>query len=155
MLKKLFFTAAAATALSVPLAGAAWAAPKNNNPPGHPTADPITGAVPEKPGIPGVVGVVADRIGVNPNDVGNALPPGQAFNELKDGKIIVDIPGGPGPTPWTITGGNTPERYASFLSQGGYVVGDKVPGGLGIKSGTPACKSGKTITAPSPELQCN
>ena len=37
MIKKLFITAAAAAAVSVPLAGAAWADPpseKSNNPPG-------------------------------------------------------------------------------------------------------------------------
>ena len=91
MLKKLFVTAAAAAAVSVPLAGVAWATPANNEPPGQ--RDTPSG----QPGIPGVVGEVADSIGANPNP-GQAVPPGQAFKELKDGSITVNIPGGPGPS---------------------------------------------------------
>jgi hypothetical protein len=132
MLKKLFFTAAAATALSVPLAGAAWAVPDDNTPPGQ-REDTAS------PGIPGVVGKAADAIGANPNP-GQALPPGQAFKQLKDGSVDTVI------GPVTITGGNAPERYGDLLRQFGYPVdeGSKVPGGLGVKAGTPACKSGTT-----------
>jgi hypothetical protein len=143
MLKKLFVTAAAAAAVSVPLAGAAWATPANNNPPGHPEPNPISGVTPKKPGIPGVVGVVADVVGTNPNP-GQALPPGQGFKGLKGDSITTDF----GPVP--ITGGNRPERYASFIEQVlpklGIPVGDldKLPTGLGVKAGTPACSSGTT-----------
>ncbi len=132
MFKKLFITAAAAAAVSVPLAGVAWATPANNEPPGQ--RDTPSG----QPGIPGVVGEVADALGVNPNP-GEALPPGQGFKELKDGSVTVNG------VPITIEGGNAPERYADFINQvTGLPVGEKLPGGLGIKSGTPACKSGQT-----------
>lgn len=60
MFKKLFFTAAAAAAVSVPLAGVAWATPANNDPPGQ--RDTNSG----QPGIPGVVGDVADAFHTNP-----------------------------------------------------------------------------------------
>jgi hypothetical protein len=41
MIKKLFITAAAAAAVSVPLAGAAWAdPPSDNNPPGQGATGP-------------------------------------------------------------------------------------------------------------------
>jgi hypothetical protein len=88
-----------------------------------------------------VVGQVADTLGVNPNP-GEALPPGQGFKEIKDGSITVNG------VPITIEGGNAPERYANFLNQvAGIpvgVTGEKLPGGLGIKSGTPGCTSGHT-----------
>ena len=135
MFKKLFIAAAAAAAVSVPLAGAAWAEPANNQPPGQ--RDTNSG----QKGIPGVVGDVADQLGVNANP-GQAVPPGQGFNELKDGFITVTTP--QGPVELTIAGGNTPERYADFLNQLNYPAGDKLPTGLGVKSGTPACKSGQT-----------
>jgi hypothetical protein len=122
MFKRLFFTAAAAAAVSVPLAGVAWATPANNDPPGQ--RDTPSG----QPGIPGVVGQVADAFGTNPNP-GQALPPGQVFSNLKgvyDGK-------------------NTPERYATAInSLTPFEVGETLSPGLGIKSGTPACKSGRT-----------
>ena len=144
MFKKLFFTAAAAAAVSVPLAGAAWAEPANNNPPGHPEPNPISGVTPDKKGIPGVVGVVSDVVGTNPNP-GQALPPGQGLKGLKDGSTINTVFG-----PVTVTGDNRPELYGSFIEQVlpklGIPVGDldKLPTGLGIKAATPACGSGNT-----------
>lgn len=123
MLKKLFVTAAATAAVSVPLAGAAWATPENNEPPGQ--RDTTSG----QPGMPGVVGQVADGYGTNPNP-GEALPPGQVFSNLKD------LPFG---------GKNTPERYANALNALTPVdVGDSLSPGLGVKTGTPACKNGRT-----------
>jgi hypothetical protein len=135
MFKKLLFTAAAAAAVSVPLAGAAWAEPANNEPPGQ--RDTNSG----QPGIPGVVGDVSDALQVNPNP-GEAVPPGQGFKELQDGSVTVNsVP----PRVITIEGGNVPERYADFINDlTGLPTGEKLPPGLGIKSGTPACKSGQT-----------
>jgi hypothetical protein len=133
MLKKLFVTAAAAVAMSVPLAGAAWATPSNNLPPGH--RDTPSG----QPGIPGVVGQVGDAFGTNPNP-GQALPPGQVFSNLKKGVTLPD-----GTTVGPFDGKNTPERYATAInSLLPFDVGDSLSPGLGIKSGTPACKSGRT-----------
>ena len=93
MFKKLFFTAAAAAAVSVPLAGVAWATPSNNEPPGQ--RDTTSG----QPGIPGVVGEVADGFNTNPYP-GQTLPPGQIFSNLED----------------TYLGSNTPERYATAIN---------------------------------------
>ena len=98
MFKKLFFTAAAAAAVSVPLAGVAWATPANNEPPGQ--RDTNSG----QPGIPGVVGDVADAFGTNPNP-GQALPPGQVFSNLKKGVTLED-----GTVVGPFEGRNTPER---------------------------------------------
>jgi hypothetical protein len=135
MFKKLFFTAAAAAAVSVPLAGVAWATPANNEPPGQ--RDTPSG----QPGIPGVVGEVADLFGTNPH-VGEALPPGQVFSNLKKGVTLED-----GTVVGPFAGSNTPERYATAINSlmiPGVNVGDTLSPGLGIKSGTPACKSGRT-----------
>jgi hypothetical protein len=124
MIKKLFITAAAAAAVSVPLAGVAWATPANNEPPGQ--RDTNSG----QPGIPGVVGNVADAFGTNPQP-GEALPPGQVFSNLKG----------------VYEGSNTPERYATAINSlniPGVPTLTTLSPGLGIKSGTPACKSGQT-----------
>ena len=79
MLKKLFVTAAAAAAVSVPLAGVAWATPSDNNPPGQ----GATG-----PGVPHEIGGYLDRSARNANP--NPVPPGKLFNMAKEGF------GGPG-----------------------------------------------------------
>src|SRR5215211_5298819 len=134
MIKKLFITAAAAAAVSVPLAGAAWATPSEqpNNPPGHPESTNT------EPGIPGVTGDVADAFGINPHE-GEALPPGQAFSKLKTGVTLED-----GTVVGPYEGSNTPERYATAIKG---LIGtdlDTLSPGLGIKSGTPACQSGQT-----------
>ena len=76
MLKKLFVTAAAAAAVSVPLAGVAWAEPSSdNNPPGQ---------GPTGPGVPRQAGAYLDSVDangpeepdVNPNGYGNPLSAG-------------------------------------------------------------------------------
>ena len=80
MLKKLFVTAAAAAAVSVPLAGAAWAAPDSNSPPGQNDTGP---------GLPAKLGTFADT-GIKPkpplppdtpslNPSGAPTPPGSVF----------------------------------------------------------------------------
>ena len=65
MLKKLFITAAAAAAMSVPLAGVAWA-----DPPSQPNDPPGQGGVPREAG---------DYLG-SPDPVS----PGNVFNQAKD-----------------------------------------------------------------------
>src|SRR5829696_7289908 len=127
MLKKLLFTAAAAAAVSVPLAGVAWAAPSDNNPPGQPDQG-ATG-----PGLPHAVGAFGDAVGLNPNEVGEPVPPGQEFNIAKDA-----YPGVP-----------TPVAIGEFVN-GVYAYvgtptqfGPTAPG-LAVKTFTPACKSGHT-----------
>jgi hypothetical protein len=139
MLKKIFITAAAAAAVSVPLAGVAWADPNQpNNPPGHPEINPVTGEL-NKPGIPGEVGAVGDLFGTNPNGTGNPLPPGEVFSGLKKGTSVTP------PFP----GKNTPERYANAINGLLGTSFDTLQPGLGVKSGTPACASGHTATDPA------
>jgi hypothetical protein len=77
MLKKLFFTAAAAAAVSVPLAGAAWADP------GDPNGNGLgQGGMPQRIGDFAATGVTPEL--PNPNGTGNPIPPGQEFNAAKD-----------------------------------------------------------------------
>ena len=127
MLKKLFFTAAAAAAVSVPLAGAAWATPSDNNPPGQ----GATG-----PGVPHEIGGYLDSANANPNPV----PPGKLFNMAKEGF------GGPGVS--------TPAAIGDFVnffynSAGVPTTFGPTAPGLATKTFTPACLSGRTATDPA------
>ena len=142
MLKKLFVTAAAAAAVSVPLAGAAWATPSDNNPPGQGTTGP---------GIPHETGAFADAVAaanpalppINPNGSG-PLPPGQEY------RTVAKMPG------------STPEAGAVVVNgiYGNYTVPDApgtpvqtnfgvVPPGMVTKTFTPGCTSGHTATDPA------
>jgi hypothetical protein len=120
MLKKLFVTAAAATAMSVPLAGVAWATPSDNNPPGQ----GVTG-----PGLPHEVGAYLDSANANPNGPGNPVRPGQVFNVAKD------LFGGPGVS--------TPDAVGAFVDAfyGNTSFGKTAPG-LATKTFTPGCSRG-------------
>lgn len=123
MFKKLFVTAAAAAAVSVPLAGMAWA-----DQPADPGAN---GNGIGAGGVPKVVGEVADRFGTNPNQ-GEPLAPGAVFRNLAKEP------------------GNLPDAYRDSLNI--YVVPKlglpplttPIRPGLGIKTVTPACGHGKT-----------
>ena len=140
MIKKLFITAAAAAAVSVPLAGAAWAdAPTDpNNPPGHPESTDT------KPGIPGEAGSFADAVGINPKP-GKPLPPGQFF------KNVAKIPGlsTPEAAQGVIEGlYNNPAvpDIPDAPTTGTVKLEGPVPPGMATKSFTPACESGHTAT---------
>ena len=132
MIKKLFITAAAAAAVSVPLAGVAWAdPPSDNNPPGQ----GVTG-----PGIPHEVGGFLDSANANPNGPGNPVPPGQEFNVAKG------LFGGPGVS--------TPKAIGDFVN--GFYNSNGVPTtfgptapGLATKTFTPGCTSGHGATDPA------
>jgi hypothetical protein len=132
MLKKLFVTAAAAAAVSVPLAAVAWAdPPSDNNPPGQ----GVTG-----PGLPHEVGAFLDSANANPNGPGNPVPPGQEFNVAKD------LFGGPGvSTPKAIG-----DFVNSFYNSNGVptTLGPTAPG-LATKTFTPGCTQGHTATDPA------
>ena len=139
MFKKLFITAAAAAAVSVPLAGAAWATPSDNNPPGHDASGP---------GIPNAVGASLDAVSaanpslpnLNPNGTGNPVPPGQAFNAAKDQYPGVSTP--------TAVGAFVDNEFANYLGIPGTAFGtDGLPPGLAVKSFTPGCKSGHTAAS--------
>ncbi len=134
MLKKLFVTAAAAAAVSVPLAGVASADPSSNNPPGQ-------GATGH--GVPHELGAYADSVGasvgvpLNPNGPGNPIPPGQEINIGKD-TYAQQHPG---------VKASTPVAVGEFVN-GIYALqgvstdfGPTAPG-LAVKSFTPGCSSG-------------
>jgi hypothetical protein len=145
MFKKLFFTAAAAATVSVPLAGAAWATPPDqpNNPPGHPVST-------EKPGIPGAAQAFADATTpapgiptLNPNP-GEPLPPGQIYSN------IAKVPGLSTPVAAAIAINNIYGGYSGIPDTDPpsplpttYTF---VPPGMATKTFTPACESGHTAT---------
>src|SRR6185312_1318569 len=117
MLKKLFVTAAAAAAMSVPLAGVAWATPSDNNPPGQ----GATG-----PGVPHELGGYL----ASPDPV----PPGELFNSAKDFYEVLH-PGQKAP--------NTPVAFGEFVDAFyGNTTFGPTPPGLGTKTFTPGCGSG-------------
>jgi hypothetical protein len=129
MLKKIFITAAAAAALSVPLAGTAWADPPSD--PGSDSSGVGRGGIPKK------FGDFADSVNLNPNGPGNPVPPGQEINIGKD-----LFPGVPTPT---ATGEFINGVYASI---GVPTTFGPTPPGLAVKSFSPGCTSGKTATDP-------
>ena len=128
MFKKLIITAAAAAAVSVPLAGVAWADQPTD--PGGNGSDNGLGAG----GMPKKVGEVADVFGTNLSP-GDPLVPGAVFSPLAKEK-----------EPGTIT----PDAYGDALDelvapQLGLPHVGSTPPGLGIKSGTAGCANGKTV----------
>ena len=129
MLKKLFITAAAAAAVSAPLAGVASADKPSDVsvPPGQSDVGP---------GVPNVAGNFIDTNapGLNPAGTGNPLPPGQEFNFAKS----------------LSPGVNTPQAVGNFVN-GFYGTTDfgKLPPGLATKTFTPGCASGNTATSPN------
>jgi len=129
MFKKLFFTGAVAAAVSVPLAGVAWA-----DKPSDVSVPPGQSA--NGPGLPKVAGNFIDTNapGLNPAGTGNPLPPGQEFNFAKS----------------LSPGVNTPQAIGNFVN-GFYGTTDfgKLPPGLATKTFTPGCASGNTATSPN------
>jgi hypothetical protein len=120
MLKKLFVTAAAAAAVSVPLAGAAWADP------GDPSGNGVG-----QGGIPKVVGQIDDDLGTNINPPDEPLTPGAVFNNAKDAAP---------------KGTNTPDAYGGALDDFfGTNAFKPTPPGLGVKSATPGCSNGHGV----------
>jgi hypothetical protein len=144
MLAKLFITAAAAAAVSVPFAGAAWATPSDNNPPGQ----GATG-----PGIPHEAGAFADAVTaanpglppLNPNGSG-PLPPGQFYRN------IAKLPGStPEAAAVAVNGiygtcSNIPDTDPPSPVQTTF---DRVPPGMATKTFTPGYASGHTATDPA------
>ena len=146
MLKKLFVTAAAAAAVSVPLAGAAWAEPPD---------DPGSNGVPSKSGA--FLNEFDNYAGVTLNDgttiAGQPIPPGQVFREAAK-----------------VAGQNVPDAYGDQLTDfyNAYglprdmvapgplpgvtvAVGPTTPGSV-VKLFTPGCVNGK---GPRPSVSVN
>jgi hypothetical protein len=151
MLKKLFFTAAAAAALSVPLAGAAWAAP------GDPSANGVgQGGVPARAGetlnrdYPALYPTAAP---VTPGSafsgVAKTKPPGVSLPEAYSDALeqIITLPG-VGGLPENIDGATIP---ATPLPPGTTVEVATTPGAV-AKSFTPGCVNGK---GPRPSVTIN
>jgi hypothetical protein len=142
MLKKLFVTAAAAAAVSVPLAGAAWATPSDNNPPGHPEQG-TTG-----PGVPHEAGATLDAItasgqlthpdaglaDLNPNGTGNPVPPGTVYSN------IAKQPGNTPDAAQAFVGG----VYKDYLDSNAAFSTTGLAPGHATKSFTPGCPHGRT-----------
>jgi hypothetical protein len=130
MLKKLFITTAAAAAVSVPLAGAAWAAPSDNNPPG-------------KGGVPSEAGSALAALGLptdpfkptDPSSTDPRVSPGSAFSQA------AKLPG------------NTPTAYGNLLNGTFQTVnidtdfGPTKPGQV-TKLFTPGCNQGNSSQVP-------
>jgi hypothetical protein len=143
MFKKLFVTAAAAAAVSVPLAGVAWAAPPSD--PGS-TDNPIgQGGLPQKLGSFVDTGITdGDPLTPSLNQGGGPTPPGSAFV-----KGFAQVPGV-----------NTPQVVGQFenglWSQQQIVNSDgtltsipttfgDTPPGLALKPLTPGCNKGREV----------
>jgi hypothetical protein len=129
MFKKLFVAIAAAAAVSVPLAGTAWA---------DPPADPGNG----EGGVPQDIGDAADNLDpngsappdLNPNGYGNPVTPGSVFRETAK-----------------VSGSNNPDAYGVLIDAvtapllGAEPFGPTPPG-VGIKTFTPGCSHGRHLT---------
>ena len=139
MLKKLFVTAAAAAAVSVQLAGVAWAAPPSDA--GSSNPPPGQGGIPTKAG-----NSLANSVTPSANPGGGPVTPGSAFKLAKD----------------AFPGVSTPVAVGDFLTAFGATHTSTVPGfnpqttpfgptapGLVVKALSPGCSHGHTgVTQP-------
>jgi len=126
MLKKLIVTAAAATALSIPLAGVAWA----DDPVDPSATDAGVGAG----GVPEKAGNFFDSFTPNLNpSPGDPVTPGSVFSTIAKGD------------------GNVPDGTGVFVNNFWSVYGittyyGRTDPGLATKSFTPGCTHGHTAT---------
>jgi hypothetical protein len=151
MLKKLFIIAAAAAALSVPLAGTAWAEPPSDSGSSSKATNPNPSVPPGQsdngPGIPRVGGAFLSGAGANPNPGGTGpVTPGQVFNVAKK----------------AFPGVSTPVAVGEFVngfynSHGVPTTFGPTPPGLATKTFTPGCSSGRAASdaALGPNPICN
>jgi len=139
MFKKLFFTAAVAAAVSVPLAGVAWA-DQGGDPNGNGVGQ---GGMPQKLGDFAATGVTPEL--PNPNGTNAPIPPGKEFNAAKDYSAAVN----------NGKKANTPTAVGEFES--GYIWAD--PDGAGplppvrtLADGTPISSDPNEWTNITPGL---
>ena len=145
MLKKLFVTAAAAAAVSVPLAGAAWATPSDNNPPGQGTTGP---GIPHEAAAfgnavdqanPGLTATEPERWTASSRTVFQERRKSPNMSTPEAAAIALNgIYGNYSGIP-DVSG--TPLNPTSTF--------DRFPPGMDVKSFTPACRSGHTATDPN------
>jgi hypothetical protein len=148
MFKKMFITAAAAAAVSVPLAGVAWADTPSD--PGATDNGIGKGGIPQKFGTFADTGLTAKQPGTpSPNPSGDPTPPGSVYI-----KPLTQLPG------------NIPSAAGAFevqiwsaytLADGTVVSSDpsdwtNVTPGLALKPLTPGCDKGRS-GVPG-EVQC-
>jgi hypothetical protein len=139
MLKKLFFTAAAAVAVAVPLAGVASAEP------GDPNGNGLgQGGMPQRLGDFAATGVTPPLASSN-----DPIPPGQEFNLAKDYSAAVNG-GKKASTPTAVS------EFEAFIWTNRTLAGDPTPipstvedwtnitPGLAIKPLGPGCGKGQT-----------
>jgi hypothetical protein len=156
MLTKLFITAAAAAALSVPLAGAAWAQPPSD-PSSTDKSDLSStkngvgaGGMPEKLGNFVATGVTP------PAGSGDRIPPGQQFNAAKD-----LFPGVPTPTAvrdfesflWSTRQLVLPDGTLETITSNPEDWEGITPG-LALKPLTPGCDHGRSAVPGSVSTRC-
>ena len=154
MLKKLFVTAAAAAAVSVPLAGVAWADKPSD--PGSNGNGLGKGGMPQRIGDFAATGVTPPL--ENPNGTGNPVPPGQEFNLAKD-FYAATHPGEKANTPTAIAAFEAFVWTGRTLANGTPILNDpddwtNITPGLAIKALGPGCGKGRTglpdTTPPTP-----
>jgi hypothetical protein len=146
MFKKLFITAAAVAAVSVPLAGAAWAAPSNNG---------NDGGV-GKGGVPARAGAVLDSVNtppgappLNPNGVGEKVTPGDLVHLAKDASPGVPTPDAVGNLLTAVNSTYPPAGSPPGTPPLDVVFGPTSPGHV-AKTLTPGCGQGSTATGTLP-----
>jgi hypothetical protein len=141
MFKKLFVAAAAAAALSVPLAGPAWADPPSD--PG--STDNGIG----QGGVPAKLGTFVDT-GITPsaNPSGDPTPPGSVFI-----KGLAQLPGS---TPVAVGEFETGLWATHTLTSGDQVqtVWGPTSPGLAIKPLTPGCAHGRSAITDPNSVKC-
>ena len=141
MFKKLFIAAAAAAAVSVPLAGMAWADPPSD--PGASDSGVGNGGIPEKLG-----NFVDTGITPSANPSGDPAPPGRAF--------FRDLAKLPGNTPTAVGEFETGLWATHDLANGDSVqrVWGPTPPGLALKPLTPGCDQGHTAVTDPNSVKC-
>jgi hypothetical protein len=152
MLKKLFVTAAAAAAVSVPLAGVAWADPPSG-PGSSSNAGTPNGNGIGQGGVPQKAGAFLDSVSADPANSGlpNLNPNGSG--PVAPGTVYSNIAKLPGSTP-DATAGFVNQVYGAYATPeaGGVPVVtsfEVAPPGMATKTFTPGCSSGHTATDPA------
>ena len=153
MLKKLFVAAATAAAMSVPLAGLAWADPPSDNaaPGADSPSDNAAPGAPGKGGIPKKAGSFLDTVSAANPGLPNLNPNGSG--PVAPGTVYSTIAKLPGSAP-DATGAFVNGIYGAYGTPeaGGVPVVatfGKVPLGMATKTFTPGCSSGRTATDPA------
>jgi hypothetical protein len=146
MFKKLFIAAATAAAVSVPLAGAAWAAPSDNG---------NDGGV-GKGGVPARAGAVLDSVAtppntppLNPNGPGEKVTPGDLVQLSKSASPGVPTPDAVGNLLTAVNSTYPPAGSPDGTPPLDVAYGPTAPGKV-FKTLTPGCGRGSTATGTLP-----